>query len=307
MLPVLSACGQVGGAPQAATRKAVTLQYWSRFGAPIQDVEEKGLSAFDEKFAPIKVERTAVTGSYDNLLEKITTSFASGSAPDVFTMGSSGIVTYAHPGPAMQLDAHPRLRKEAADFFGPPMAVGKYKDKVYGLTYFIDSRMPIYRKDMLAEVGVPTDRKALPKTWDQFRDVTKRLAKWEGGQLTRVAFDVPKTGDAKLFMTMVAQQGKNIYNPQGNKVAFDGPEGQRALQTIVDLVQRDRVDSFQRPEMPRGVEPLATAYMAVANYAGWGYYDPGKTVDGHSVVDRYAFGDYVEGFQMVPVNWTINT
>ena len=30
-------------------------------------------------------------------------------------------------------------------------------------------------------------------------------------------------------------------------------------------------------------------------------------MDGHSVVDRYAYGDYIDGFQMVPVNWTINT
>lgn len=260
---LLAACGMPGGGGQATTRRDVTLEYWSRWpSGPIQDVEESGLRTFMEKLAPIKVERTGVTGSYDNLLEKITTAFASGTAPDVFTMGSSGIVAYAHPGSAMQLDTHARLRREATDFFGPPMEVGKYRDKVYGLTYFIDTRMPIYRKDILAEVGAPTDRRSLPKTWEAFRDVTKRLAKWEGGQLTRVGFDVPKTGDAKLFMTMVAQQGKNIYNPQGTKVAFDGPEGQRALQTIVDLVHRDRVDSFQRPQMPQGVEALATPYMA---------------------------------------------
>jgi len=54
-------------------------------------------------------------------------------------------------------------------------------------------------------------------------------------------------------------------------------------------------------------QPCNNFLAAVASYAGWGYYDPGKTVDGHSVVDRYAHGDYVDGFQMVPVNWTINT
>ncbi|HEX2184760.1 MAG TPA: extracellular solute-binding protein [Chloroflexota bacterium] len=258
---LLGACR--GGDAPVATRRAVTLQYWSRWpSGPQHEVEERNLPRFMEQFAPIKVERTGIPGSYDDLPEKVTTAFASGTAPDVFTMGSSGIVAYAHPGSAMQLDAHARLRREAADFFGPPLEVGKYQDKVFGLTYFVDSRMPIYRRDMLAEVGAPTERKALPKTWEQFRDVTRRLAKWEGAQLTRVGFDVPKTGDAKLFMTMVAQQGKNIYDPRGTKVAFDGQEGQRALQTIVDLVHRDRVDSFQRPQMPSGVETLATPYVA---------------------------------------------
>ncbi|HET7770080.1 MAG TPA: hypothetical protein VFN74_14985, partial [Chloroflexota bacterium] len=54
-------------------------------------------------------------------------------------------------------------------------------------------------------------------------------------------------------------------------------------------------------------QPHNNFLTAVENYAGWGYYDPGKTTDGHEVIDRYAFGDYVDGFQMVPVNWTINT
>jgi hypothetical protein len=54
-------------------------------------------------------------------------------------------------------------------------------------------------------------------------------------------------------------------------------------------------------------QPRNNFLTAVEHYAGWGYYDPGRTTDGHEVTDRYAFGDYVDGFQMVPVNWTINT
>ena len=53
--------------------------------------------------------------------------------------------------------------------------------------------------------------------------------------------------------------------------------------------------------------PRNNFLTAVEHYAGWGYYDPGKTTDGHEIIDRYAFGDYADGFQMVPVNWTINT
>jgi multiple sugar transport system substrate-binding protein len=259
---LLGACG-APGASETVTRRPVTLQYWSRWpSGPQNEVEERAIPVFNERYAPIQVERTGIPGSYDDLLEKITTAFVSGTAPDVFTMGSSGIVAYAHPGLVLQLDAQPRLKRELADFFGPPTKVGTYGGKVYGLTYFVDTRMPVYRKDLLAEIGAPTDQRGLPKTWEQFREVTKRLAKWEGGQLTRVGFDVPKTGDAKLFMIMVAQQGKDIYNPQGTQVAFDGPEGRRALQTIVDLVHHDRVDSFQRPPLPSGVESLATPFVA---------------------------------------------
>ncbi len=261
---LLAACGQAAGQGDSGTgaaKKPATVQYWARYAGAIGEVEEKSIPFFKGKFPHITVEKTVITGSYDNLLEKVTTSFASGSPPDVFNIGSSGIATYAHPGNVLQLDTNARLKKEADDFFAPVNNIGKYKGKLYGMTWYVDSRMPIYRKDLLAEVGAPTDRKGLPKTWDQFREVTKRLAKWDGAQISRIGFDVPKN-DAKLFMQLVSQQGKSIYNAEGTKATFEGAEGQKALQLIVDLVQRDRIDALQRPQLPNGIEPLATPFMA---------------------------------------------
>ncbi len=42
--------------------------------------------------------------------------------------------------------------------------------------------------------------------------------------------------------------------------------------------------------------------VAVVNHASWGYFDPGEGVGGAG-----AHSDYVEGYQLVPVNWGINT
>jgi ABC-type glycerol-3-phosphate transport system substrate-binding protein len=88
------------------------------------------------------------------------------------------------------------------------------------VTYFVDMRIPLYRKDILADAGLPTDRKSQPKTWDQFRDVTRRLAQWEGGELRRIGFDVPK-GDDTLFYTLVRQQGKDALNGDMTRPGFD--------------------------------------------------------------------------------------
>lgn len=268
-----AACGTrdaSGGTGGTKTRMAVTLQYWSRFGPPIQDVEEKYLPIFMEKYAPIKVERTLASTNYGQLVEKVTTAFASSTPPDVFTMGSPDVVTYAHPGSVVQLDQYQHVRKHAEDFFGPPLAVGRYKDKLYGLTYYIDTRIMMYRKDMLAEMGLPSDRRSLPKTWDQFREVARKLAKWEGGELKRLGWDIATMGDATQFLVMLAQQKKGVIAPDGKKVEFDGPEGQKALQTLVDFVHRDRVDSLQRPQFPSGVETLGTPYVAIK----WGNAGP---------------------------------
>jgi len=200
-------------------------------------VEEKFLPVFMEKYAPIKVERTLVTTDYNLLVERITTAFASSTPPDVFTMGSPDVVTFAHPGSVLALDTYQRVKKESEDFFAPPLAVGKYNNKLYGMTYYIDTRIMLYRKDVLAEAGLPTDRKSLPKTWDQFREAAKRVTRWEGSDLKRVGWDVTgATGDATIFLVMLGQLNKRVISTDGKKVEFDGAEGQRALQTLVDFM-----------------------------------------------------------------------
>ena len=41
---------------------------------------------------------------------------------------------------------------------------------------------------------------------------------------------------------------------------------------------------------------------ALRQRAGWGFFDPGHGAGGSA-----AYGDYINGFQNPPINWTINT
>ena len=260
----VAACG-IGGQAEApkGARPAVTLDFWSRMGqgagrAYIEtgEFEDKRLLVFSEQNAPVKVNRTVISNG-DELLQKLTVAYVGGVGPDVFNIGSPGVAQLSAPGFTLQLDTFPRVKKEASDFFASGINIGTYKQKLYGLTYYADMRIMIYRKDRLAEVGVGTDRKSLPRTWDKFVEVTKKLTKWEGGQLARYGFDVPRN-DESFFLMMVKQLGKDLLNPEQTKDNFNNAEGERALQTIVDFIHRDRVDAFERPTAPSGVTSLAT-------------------------------------------------
>jgi ABC-type glycerol-3-phosphate transport system substrate-binding protein len=263
---VLAACGAAGagggGGPANPARKAVTLQYWSRWGTNNRanletgELEEKSLPVFMERHAPVRVERTVIA-NHDELLQKLTVGFVSGTGPDVFNAGSPAVAQLAGPGFLLPLDSYARVKREAADFFRSGLNIGTYKSKLYGLTYYADMRIMLYRKDRLTEAGLPTDRKALPKTWDRFREVTKQLVRWEGGTMSRIGFSVPRNDDS-FWLMMVKQLGKEAFNGELTKAQFDGVEGERALQTMVDFFHRDRIDSFERPEVPKGVPLLAT-------------------------------------------------
>ena len=267
---LLAACsagpdGGGGGAP-AAARQPVTLQYWSRFGAgagrpyvQTGELEDRRIPVFMEQHAPVKVERT-VLSNHSELLDKLTVSFVSGTGPDTFNVGSPGIAQFAHPGFLLALDGYPAVKKEAADFFESGLRIGSYKGKLYGLTYYADMRIMFYRKDLLTQAGLPAERQSLPKTWDRLRELARKLTRWEGGQIARIGFDVPKTDEA-LWFNVIHQQGKDLLNKELTRATFDGGEGERALQLMVDLLHHDRVDALERPTFPGGIPALGSQYM----------------------------------------------
>jgi ABC-type glycerol-3-phosphate transport system substrate-binding protein len=266
-VPLAAACGTAGGNAPKAERRAVTVEYWSRWGGANKTdaVDTKRLPLFDTQYSPTKVTRTPFVGDHTQFLQKMTVAFAGGSGPDVFTVGTPGIPLFGKQGSLLPVEKYPAIKKELADYFAPVQELGKYKGALYGLNYFIDMGVTQYRKDLLAAEGLPTDRKSLPKTWDQLRDWGRKLAKWEGGTMTRIGFNVPR--DDKMFLTAVNQLGKSLFNPELTQANFGGAEGERALQLMVDLVNRDRVDATgdQRPKIPAGINILGTGLCAAGH------------------------------------------
>ncbi|MDQ3701475.1 MAG: extracellular solute-binding protein, partial [Chloroflexota bacterium] len=225
--------------------------------------DTKRMPLFDEKYAPTKIERTPFVGNHTDFLQKMTVAFAGDSGPDVYTVGTPGIPLFGKQGALLEVEKYPAIKRELADFFAPVQELGKYKGQLHGLNYFIDMGVTLYRKDHLVREGLPTDRKSLPKSWEQFREWGRKLAKWEGGTLARIGFNVPR--DDKMFMTMVQQLGKGLFNKELTKAVFDGPEGERSLQQMVDFVHRDRMDAIgdQRPKVPSGANILAAGLTAI--------------------------------------------
>lgn len=79
---------------------------------------------------------------------------------------------------------------------------------------------------------------------------------------------------------------------------------------IADMVERTRAIPNYRPvpilfnedDHYDFDQPWNNFVAALSRYASWGYFDPAEGAGGAG-----ARGNYVDGFQNVPVNWTINT
>lgn len=79
---------------------------------------------------------------------------------------------------------------------------------------------------------------------------------------------------------------------------------------IAEMVRSTRAMSSYTPKPIMFTEddhfdfdaPINNYLAAVGEYASWGYFDAGEGAGG-----VMAFGDYVNGYQNVPINWGINT
>jgi|DewCreStandDraft_5_1066085.scaffolds.fasta_scaffold00532_30 multiple sugar transport system substrate-binding protein len=256
-----AACGLPGRRSEstARPRPAVTLEYWSRWGPPTAEVEEKRVEEYNAANAPTRVQRSTMTGDY---IEKLNSAFAAGAGPDVYTVGGSGIPNFSAKGAALTLGNYPAVQKELPDFFPATIEASMYQGRLNGLPYIADVRAMIYRKDFMAEVGLDPER--FPDTWEVFREAARRLTKREGQTLTRVGFDVPKQGwpAHDLFIVLHVQQGERPFSADLTRATFAGAAGMQALQLMVDLVHKDQVDAFNRPGAPSGVHPLAAGVHA---------------------------------------------
>ena len=259
----VAACGaQPAATPAARTRPAVSMEYWSRWPQPAQtEVEEKRVTEWNEANAPTKFTRTGMTGDY---IEKLNTAAAAGSMPDAYTVGGTGIPNFSAKGVALAgIDKYPSVQKELSDFFEPTINASKYQGKLNGLPYIVDIRNMIVRKDLMQQAGL--DPNKFPETWDGLRDAARRMTKKSGDVFSVVGFGMPKSGwpAHDLFMVLHEQQGEHPFSTDLTKPTFNGAAGRSALQQMVDILNRDQVDTFKPPAPPSGVNAIGAGLQAM--------------------------------------------
>lgn len=111
--------------------------------------------------------------------EKLLTAFAGESLPDVSPIGNTWIPEFAALGALEPLDdeiaATPDF--DQPDFFPGVWDTGVIDGRTYAVPWYVETRLPFYRRDMLAKAGVKT----LPASWDEWR-VAMREVKQVAGQ-----------------------------------------------------------------------------------------------------------------------------
>ena len=165
--------------------------------------------------------------------EKLLTAFAGGALPDVFQLGNTWIPEFVALGALEALDgraaASASLVRE--DFFPGVLATAEIEGLLYGVPWYVDTRLLFYRRDLLARAGLD----APPRSWEEWLAALERLrgAVAPGGHPLLVTLD-----EWQLPVILAMQRGAELLRDGGRFADFGAAPFREAFAFHVALFER---------------------------------------------------------------------
>ena len=156
--------------------------------------------------------------------EKLLTAFAGDSLPDVCSLGNTWVPEFAAIGALEPLNARiaasPLL--DASDYFPGVWDTSVVGKMVYGLPWYSETRVPYYRRDLLAKAGITTP----PKSWEEWRAAMAAIKREVGPK--RYAILLP-LNEFEPLLNLAIQQSDPLLRDGGRYGNFRSVGYRRAL------------------------------------------------------------------------------
>src|SRR3954449_12623942 len=198
-----------------------------------------GPSGDDVKVTRIAMAEKAVDANITNPSggfndQQFLAALASGNVPDLVYMPREKVVTYAAKGALQPLtNCISQQKINMKDFRVTAVREVTYAGKVWGLPEFTNPRTVIVNNTAVKDAGLQVSDVST-KDWTKLRDVSKKLMKNDGGNLTRIGFD-PKLPE--FFPLWAKANGVDILSADGLHAHLNDPRAVAALTYAVALIK----------------------------------------------------------------------
>ena len=251
---LLAACGTPAATPAPAEPQVITntvvvtatagptepaepveITYYTFSAAPdhLKEMDQM-VQLFEAEHPNIKVK--VETAPFDQYFTKLQTLIAGGTAPDVFELNYENFVTYADKG--LLLDLSPLMKADTTlntDVYSERAnSAFSYNSMQLGLPATFSTVMLFYNKDLFDKAGV-----AYPTadwTWADAVEAGKKLNDPDNG-----VWGLYSGVQFWEFYKKAAQNNCKFFSDDKTKVTINSPECVQALQTMVDMVKKDKV------------------------------------------------------------------
>ena len=159
--------------------------------------------------------------------EKLLTAHVGDATPDVAQMGNTWVPEFVTVGALTELHWP---AADQRDYFAGIWATNVVGGKLYGIPWYVDTRVLFYRKDVLATVGYPRG----PRTWSEWIDCMERLQR---EKKSRYGILMP-TNEHEHIEVLAMTSGSPFLKANGTRGAFREPPFRDAFAFYVSLFER---------------------------------------------------------------------
>jgi len=251
---------------QGGESDALTVWFPGTNPAEVELMTDTIVPAFEEKTG-VPVEVTYL--DYADLSTKLNAAFAAGNAPDIFGHGPAAVSDFVINERIEPLDDYVAAMPESdqqdlADAF----TGGQVDGSQYLIPLSIQSAVLAYDRSDLREAGL--DDELDVGSWEELLEVADRLTVRDGDRVDRAGLLLPSAspGNQQTFLTLLASAGGQLISDDGQRSAFNTPEGLAALEYFVDTYQGDSAVGnnlgAQWTDSPATQQPLLLDQAAMA-------------------------------------------
>lgn len=191
--------------------------------------------------------------------EKFTASLSAGRAPDLVYLIPDQIPQFVRLGALEPITLGDDV---LADYLPGALQGATYDGSLYTAPVLMSAVAPIYNKTLLDEAGVTI----FPTTWDEFAAAGPKL-KEKGVYLLQYGAALEESLNLTYY-PMLWQAGGRIFAEDGKTVAFNSPEGLKALNFVVSMFNDGFADPSTVSQILRGTDSPLGQKKAAVHLAG---------------------------------------
>lgn len=261
-LPLLSfgvlAC-EHGGRTGGDAPEAVELRFWAmgREGEVVSEL----VRDFEKANPGVRVRVQQIPWSAAH--EKLLTAHVGMSTPDVSQLGNTWIAEFSALRALEPLD--PYLTRSAevsrSGYFPGIWDTNVVDGTLYGIPWYVDTRLLFYRRDILAAAGYDS----VPASWTEWRAAMQAI---KNTGRDRYAIFLPVNEWAQPI-AFGLQCGSSILRDSDSRGAFSLPEFQRAFRFYVGLYSDGLAPPVANTEVANLYQEFARGYFAMYITGPW--------------------------------------
>lgn len=211
--------------------KPIDLEYWTwGDNDPVISMAKEY-----EKIYPNVTIKTVVQ-PWDDMWKKIPLSLKGKDGPSVFNIHNSQhsiLSPYMAPYDISTEDLK-------ADFTNVDSHI--IDGKVYYIDTAVNTGNIYYNKALWKEAGLTEND--IPKTWDDFREVAKKMTKTENDKIVQAGFNYNGAGGYNaMILGLNYQKGELLFKDDKTTVNFDNEATRENTKFLIDLYEKDKVGS----------------------------------------------------------------